>query len=226
MCGGPEPPSSVRHEGNASWFRHKSPCGLHCVDSASSTAPNNIAGSRSCPSVFHWDMTHCCCRHLCYQLRQAPTARAPRCRRERLSVTCIAVCGGTKLIVGFASTTTAEVGRSVGPFRPPKISAVGRSVQTDSIFSSPRSARQCRAVPTLIFLAALRAAVGRSDRSDPKFSSPRSARRSVGRTRPTRNRPLAREVGRSVGDAKPTINFVPPCRCGMCGSARSAPLQL
>ena len=108
-----------------------------------------------------------------------------------------------------------EVGRSVGPFRPQKISAalraaVGRSVQTDSIFSSPRSARQCRAVPTLIFLAALRAAVGRSDRSDPKFSSPRSARRSVGRTRPTRNRPLAREVGRSVGDAKPTINFVPP----------------
>ena len=127
-----------------------------------------------------------------------------------------------------------EVGRSVGPFRPPNNfrraplrAAVGRSVQTDSIFSSPRSARQCRAVPTLIFLAALRAAVGRSDRSDPKFSSPRSARRSVGRTRPTRNRPLAREVGRSVGDAKPTINIVPPghelqqCECRSLGRVRA-----
>ena len=87
--------------------------------------------------------------------------------------------------------------------------SVGRSRPTRFFFAALRAAVQ-GAVPTLIFLAALCAAVGRSDRSDPKISSPRSARRSVGRTRPTRNRPLAREVGRSVGDAKPTINFVPP----------------
>ena len=116
-----------------------------------------------------------------------------------------------------------EVGRSVGPFRPPKISAalrrsVGRSRPTRFFFAALRAAVQ-GAVPTLIFLAALCAAVGRSDRSDPKISSPRSARRSVGRTRPTRNRPLAREVGRSVGDANPTINFVPPFSCASVSCA-------
>ena len=66
---------------------------------------------------------------------------------------------------------------------------------------------------------------GDSDRAPPGGGTPQAQRRrvrggSVGRTAPGRNRAAPRgRPGRSVGDVRPTFNFVPPFAIGSKGDS-------